>query len=191
MKKILISEQQYKHIFNIIEGKELLMEMPYSPSDFLIIVDSYARLYYTHLGKLLLFGDSTNNGSDWLNQIINRHITPLLTSKVTNGKSGLQKAIFKGFRTNFFSDDYSDFDTKMREFCSDASEEVTEGALKMYNKRIVPLRDINNALSIGKAIVIEFNNTIFQICGNITDKDEIKSILKDKLQELFTEYGII
>lgn len=183
MKKILITEEQLHYILGSTSDRELLMEMPYSPKDFMGNTDVHARLVYELFDKILLFGDSTNNASDWTNQILNRHTIPILTSKVTGKPRVKTNLIIKGFKTNFFGDNFEDYEEQMSNFCAAAEIEVKEGAMRLYNSTITPIRTTKESVELGRNIIEGFCNKISELT-NYTDFNEVYDILQPYVRNL-------
>lgn len=169
-----------------LEQKSLLMEMAYSPSDFLVISDTQARLAYIHLAKLLLFGNSTNNANDWLTQAINSHTIPYIAAKVTTGNHTKRNILAKSYWTNLFGDNFEDYEQQMRNFCAEAESEVQEGSQKMYHKDAPPHRTIEEAVSIGKSIIMSFAKKVVEL-SNTNDSNSIKMVLIPYRQELMKD----
>lgn len=183
MKRILITEKQLHYILGSTDDRELLMEMPYSPKDFMGNTDVHARIVYEHFAKLLLFGDSTNNASDWTNQILNKHTIPILISKVTGRPRVKTNLIIKGFKTNFFGEKFEDYEEQMANFCAAAEKEVKEGAMRLYNLTITPIRTTTEAVEFGRNIIEGFCDKVVELT-NYTDFNEVYDILQPYVRNL-------
>ena len=169
----------------ILQSKygRLLLEEPYSPTPYTIVLDTQARITYIHLAKIFLFGNSTNDANTWLTQALNGHTIPYITSKVTTGDKTKMKKIKEGFIVNFFGKNFEDYETQMRNFCSEAETEVQEGSQKMFHRDAPPHRSIDEAVAIGKNVVIAFATKVCELAKS-TNEEEVKSVLIPYMQNL-------
>ena len=77
--------------------KGLLLEMAFSPKEYASQCGVESYIIYLHFGKLFLFGNSTRNAEDWVNQIIDKHLIPIITAKYTGGIRSKSKMFNNGF----------------------------------------------------------------------------------------------
>ena len=165
MKKIVINEYQLNKMLldmerNYTSGKYFINEMPYTPKDFLILADTSARKAYIHLAKIFLFGDSTRNAKDWLSQVINNFTIPMITSSVSKSVKLTKKGVKKAYLTNFFDDDFSEYEAQMEIFCKSAIDDVQNGSQRLYKKDAPPHLDIKDAITRSKPIITSYCNLV-------------------------------
>ena len=189
-KKIIIEEKQFQKILERYYGKSLLTEMPYSPKDYSTDCAVHAIMVYIHLGKLFLFGDTTNNGEDWVKQILNHHLIPMVTASYTSSIRSKTKMFHNGFVVKYFGMDYTDFETTMANFCDSAIDEVKSRAKRLYNKEAIPLRSIEEAVTIGMDIVKGLMELSESLLSNL-NANEVRGTLKPFLmKQLKDKFGI-
>lgn len=164
----------------------LLMEEPYSPEPYYILLDTHARIAYVHLAKIFLFGNTTNDANTWLTQALNGHTIPYITSKVTTGNKTKLEKVKEGFIINFFGKNFEDYETQMRNFCTEAETEVQEGSQKRFHRDAPPHRTIDEAVAIGKNVVIAFATKVCELAKN-TNEEKVKSILIPYMQQLISQ----
>ncbi len=164
-----------------------LLEEPYSPNPYTIVLDTHARIAYVHLAKIFLFGNSTNDANAWLTQALNGHTIPYITSKVTTGDKTKLKKVKEGFIVNFFGKDFEDYESQMRNFCTEAETEVQEGSQKQFHRDAPPHRTVDEAVAIGKNAVIAFATKVCELARS-TNEEEVKSILIPYMQKLIAPF---
>ena len=164
----------------------LLLEEPYSPEQYLILLDTHARITYAYLAKIILFGNSTNDANTWLIEALKGHTIPYITATVTTGNKAKLKTVKEAFIKNFFGKNFEDYETQMRNFCSEAEDEVQKGSQEKFHKDAPPHRTIDEAVAIGKKIVISFATKVCELAKR-TNEEEVKSILIPYLQQLISQ----
>lgn len=167
--------------------KGMLLEMAFSPKEYASQCGVESYIIYFHLGKLFLFGNSTRNAEDWVNQIIDKHLIPIVTAKYTGGIRSKSKMFNNGFVKYYFGENYVDYEEKMTEICKSAVTEVKEGSMRLYNKEIEPIIEIEEAVNIGKNVIIEFVNKAISQLG-VMEHENVRSVLKPFLKSLLTTY---
>ena len=177
-----LSNMIVESVERVLQSKGMLNEEPYSPNPYFVLLDTHARIAYIHLAKIFLFGNSTNDANIWLTHALNAHTIPFITSTVTTGNKTKKKTIKEVFITNFFGENFEKYEEQMRNFCEEAETEVQEGCQEKYHQDAPPHRTIENAMAIGKEIVIAFANKVLEIY-KCTDIDTAKSILIPFMQE--------
>lgn len=182
----LMIEESVNRILQIKHGG-LLLEEPYSPTPYTIVLDTHARIAYVHLAKIFLFGDSTNNANTWLTQALNGHTIPYITSKLTTGDKAKLKKVKEGFIVNFFGKNFEDYETQMRNFCLEAETEVQEGSQKQFHRDAPPHRTIDEAVAIGKNVIMAFATKVCELAKS-TNEEEVKSVLIPYMQNLITPF---
>lgn len=174
-----------------MENKELLNEMAYSPKDYCSQCGVQADIVYLHLGKLFLYGDSTRNAEDWVNQIIDRHIVNMVCAKYTSSLRSKTSMFYKGYIEYNFGKEFTDYKDRMTDFCKIAKAEVRDGCMRLYNKDIKPLVEIDDAVEKGKDVVMALILKAISLLPN-NNVEEVRQILKNTLkEELQKHFGII
>lgn len=170
---------------SLSEEKELLLEMPYQRSDYLVVVDSNARNAYIHFGKLFLYKDSTRNASNWVNEIVHNFTVPMLTAKVYVNNKAKAKVLVNGFINNFFGKNFSDYEEQMCNFCVQSIRDIENGA-KKSGMLIPQYDDIDESIIKGKPIVVAFGNAVRQLSENCTDADAVQ-LLESTIRNEFNK----
>ena len=175
---------------DVLVEKGLLTEMAFSPKEYASQCGVESYIIYLHLGKLFLFGNTTRNAEDWVNQIIDKHLIPIVTAKYTGGLRSKIKMFNNGFIKYYFGDNYADYNEKMTEICKSAITEVKEGSIRLYHKNIEPIIEIEDAVSKGKNIIVELVDKATSQLG-ILEHEAVRNELKPFLKSLLTSnFGI-
>lgn len=193
MKKIITLEKD--DIKNIVtetlkeikEQNSLLLEMPYSRNDYIVIVDANARNAYIHFGKLFLYKNTTQNANSWINEIVNKFTVPMLTAKVHVGDNAKAKVLINGYIVNFFGENYEDYMEQMEDFCSQSIYEMESHA--QINGMAIPEHDeIKETIEKGEEIIIAYGNAIKDILKNgdeVEAKQTLQEIIRGEVDKVF------
>ena len=180
--EIDLCEMVTESVKRVLQSQSLLTEEPYSPKPYFILLDTLARIAYFHLAKIFLFGNSTSDANIWLTQAINGHTIPYITATVTTGNKTKKKTIKDAFITNFFGNNFEDYEHQMRNFCIEAEDEVQTGSQEKFHKDAPSHRTIDDAVAIGKSVVFAFATKVVEM-SNSTNEDEVKSVLVPYMEE--------
>ena len=185
-KNITIAENELKRIvkesiievINEIKGNDsLLLEMPYSRNDYIVVLDTNARNAYIHFGKLFLYKDSTQDANGWVDEIVNKFTVPMLRAKVYVSDKAKEKAILNGYIFNFFGENYEDYQNQMEDFCSQSVYEVEKNA-KKRGLEIPKHDDMKEAIEKGKEIIMSYGNAIKDVL-KYNDQEQATQKLKE------------
>ena len=165
----------------ILEGTQLLTEMPYERKVFLTLVDTNAKNAYIHLAKIFLYGNSTNDANKWANEIVNKFTIPFLLGKVHVSNKARTKILVQGYIENLFGENFEDYELHMENFCATAIADVEDKA-KKENLPIPTHNDIKQAMECGRDVLIAYANAVSSL-SNGTTQEEANRILQNVLRK--------
>lgn len=167
----------------------LLTEMPYERSDYVCVLDKHARNAYTHLAKLLLYKNTTNDANGWINDIINNFTLPMLTAKVYISAKARAKVIFKGYIENLFGAEFEDYDEQMENFCYSAIRDM-EGKAVKEGYTVPQHDDIKQSISLGKNIIVTYAQSIAKMANGIKQETANATLQNTIRTEVKKAFGI-
>lgn len=173
----------------LLNERVLLTEMPYERSDYVCVIDKHARNAYTHLAKLLLYKNTTNDANGWINDIINNFTLPMLTAKVYISAKARAKVIFKGYIENLFGAEFEDYDEQMENFCYSAIRDMEGKAIKEWY--LVPQHDdVKQSISLGKNIIVAYAKDIAKMANGIKQETANATLQNTIRTEVKKSFGI-
>ena len=185
-KAIRLTESQLSGIIkevtlDLLGSKVLLNEMPYKRADLLVLADAQARNAYKHIAKLLLYRNSTNDANKWANDIVNNFTLPVLKAKVDIKKDAWVKLMTQCYKTNFFGENFEDYNDAMREFCEEAIRDMEFNATK-FRQKAPQHYEIDAMLIQGQGIVRNYAQTVIDVVRG-KNKQDPHTVLQMSLRE--------
>lgn len=116
----------------------------------------------------------------------------MITAPYTSSIRSKSKMFQKGFIKKHFGMDYRDYNSVMSNFCDSAIDEVKKGDVRLYNKKVMPLISVEDAvnINIGKDIIEGLMNLSVNLLSN-SNANEVRNVLKPYLmKELKSKFNI-
>lgn len=185
-----IRNTNWESFWKIRETTQQMQEgaqMPYEQDVFFCLVDTNARNAYVHLAKIFLYGNSTNDANQWINEIVYKFTIPSLLGKVRVNNQARTKLLVRGYIENFFDKNFEDYELYMENFCAIAINEVEEKASK--KQQPIPVHDdIKQSMERGKSILIAYANAVASLSNGTTQEEAdrtLQKVLRKKLNAAF------